>query len=129
MSSDSFYKSVRKTANRLIKYYGKNVTIYADNIILNPTTGTQTKVSIVNTTVKSVAKIIKTALIQDRFYETAELSIIVPHGSFDYIDKYKYYVLLDGQKYEVIRHRSIRPGAYELLIEIALRRSGTGVAK
>lgn len=128
MPNLEFYTDAKQIGLDLITEFGDECEIIAYSIITGAN-GKIIKQTVFTKTVLYLAKVIKNTLIQDRFYETAELSIILPSNSFEFVDRYKYRVEFDGQSYEVIRHRSYRPGPVEVVIELALRKSGTGENK
>lgn len=129
MSNLEFYKGFQQLGLKLITKYGDTCKVTATDVVTNNITNQQSIREVFSKDVLYVAKVIKNTLIQDRFYETAEVSIILPFNSFELVDRYKYRVKFHGADYEVIRHRSIRPGPLEVLIELALRKSGTGERK
>jgi hypothetical protein len=124
-----FYNDAIEIGEELIDTFGGICKVKCVQAITNPNTDQTIEKVIFEKDIKYVAKLMKQFIIQDRFYQEAEVVLVIMGGQFKFVDKYQYYCIYNNQDYNIIRHRSTAPGPLEVIVELALRRSGTGQAE
>lgn len=130
MAADlAFYQDMQEVAAELIEEFGNFCKVKCIFNIINPNKDVQTQKVIFNKEIGYIAKDQRQFLIQDRFYEEAEVAIVIVGNQFKFMDKYDYWCEIDKIDYKIIRHRSTKPGPLEVIVELALRRSGSGNAQ
>lgn len=126
--ADKFYKKIQKVPEKLIKEFGRQIRV-VQRKITPLSNGGVSSVILTDKLVWAVTKTIKNFMLQDKFYDGCEFSLVFSHDQITFHEGITTEAIIDGQAYTVIRSRYSRPGPYELLGEMTVAKPGSGTKR